>query len=232
MAASVSRYLAHLPALFQDDDFAGTFLLAFERVLTGVAGDDPPNFPRVPPGLERILDTIESYFDPASAPDEFLPWLAGWVATSLREDWDAATRRSFIAHIIPLYRRRGTARALQTLLQIYLNPTGDPRRDAGVEVLEVPKPTDPSYPTPFPPRYFQVRFTVVERDPVILARRASIATEIIDREKPAHTYYGLMIGSPSLQIADPPTFDSTGNPITGVFVGVNTVLGTVPFTSS
>lgn len=232
MAAGMSRYLGHLPALFQDDDFAGTFLLAFERVLTGLASADPPNLPRVPPGLERILDTIETYFDPALAPDDFLPWLAGWVATSLREDWDAATRRRFIARIVPLYRRRGTARALQSLLEVYLNPTDDPRRDASVEVLEAPRPTDPTYPTPYPPRYFQVRFTVIERDSAMLARRASIATEIIDREKPAHTYYGLFIGSPSLQIVDPPTFDGAQNPLTGVFVGVTTLLGTTGFTSS
>ena len=232
MAAGMSRYLAHLPALFQDDDFAGTFLLPFERILTGLASADEPNLPRVPPGLEQILDTIERYFDPASTPSEFLPWLAGWVATSLREDWDPAMRRSFIAHIIPLYRRRGTARVLQLLLQIYLNPTGDPLRDSSVEVLEGPKPGDPTYPTPYPARYFQVRFTVVERDPAILARRASMATEIIDREKPAHTYYGLFIGSPSLQIANPPTFDAAQNPLTGVFVGVNTLLGTPTFTSN
>lgn len=232
MATGLSRYLAHLPAVFQDDDFAGTFLLAFERVLTGLPGDDPPNFPPVPPGLERILDTIETYFDPASAPGGFLPWLADWVATSLREDWDDATRRVFLAHIVPLYRRRGTARSLQLLLQIYLDPTLDPEHNASVEVLEAPKSGDPTYPTPYPPRYFQVRFTVPEHDPAIVARRASIATEIIDREKPAHTYYGLLIGSPSLQIADPPAFDSAQNPITGVFVGVTTLLGTTAFTSS
>jgi phage tail-like protein len=234
MAAGVSRYVAHLPAVFQDDKFAGAFLLAFERILTGLPDPDPPNLPAVPPGLEHILDTIETYFDPSSAPDDFLPWLAGWVATSLREDWDTATRRSFIAHIVPLYRRRGTARALQASLQIYLNPTGDPLRDAGVEVLEAPRPGDPTYPTPYPPRYFQVRFTVVERNPAILTRRAAIATEIIDREKPAHTYYGLFIGSASLQIADPPTFDSATPPypITGVFVGVNTLLGTTTYRSS
>ena len=70
------------------------------------------------------------------------------------------------------------------------------------------------------------------RDPAGLSRRASTATEIIDREKPAHTYYGLFIGSPSLQIADPPTFDSAQNPLTGVFVGVTTLIGTTRFTSS
>jgi hypothetical protein len=225
----VSRYLAHLPAFFQDDDFLGKFLLSFERVLTGLPGADPPNLPRVPPGLEQILDAINSYFDPSSAPDDFLPWLAGWVATSLREDWDAAVRRSFIARIVPLYRRRGTASALQTLLQIYLNPANPERNDGAVEVLEGPKPTDPGFPTPYPPRYFQVRFTVVERDPAILARRAAIATEIIDREKPAHTYYGLHIGSPSLVIANPPEFDASKYPIRGVVVGVNTLLGTTAF---
>jgi phage tail-like protein len=231
VAAGVSRYLAHLPALFRDTEFAGTFLLAFERVLTGLPDPDQPNLPRVPPGLEQVLEAIETYFDPASAPAEFLPWLAGWVATSLREDWDAATRRSFIAQVVPLYRLRGTPRALQTLLQIYLNPTGDPQRDASVEVLEGPRPGDPTYPTPYPPRYFQVRFTVSDRDPAVLARRAAIATEIIDREKPAHTYYGLLIGSPSLEIANPPTFDANHHPLTGVFVGVNTLLGTTTFKS-
>lgn len=232
MATGVSRYVAHLPAFFQDDDFVGTFLLAFERILTGLPDGDPPNLPRVPRGLEQILDAIQTYFDPALTPEEFLPWLAGWVATSLREDWDVATRRSFIAHIVPLYHWRGTAKALQASLEFYLNPTGDPHHDADVEVLEAPKPGDPTYPTPYPPRYFQVRFTVDERDPAILAHRVSAATEIIDRGKPAHTYYGLLIGSPSLQIADPPTFDSAQNPLTGVFVGVNTLIGTASYTSS
>src|SRR5262249_14146448 len=153
------------------DDFAGTFLLAFERVLTGLPGDDPPNFPPVPPGLERILDTIETYFDPASAPGEFLPWLAGWVATSLREDWDAATRRVFLAHIVHLSRGPGTARSLQLLLQISLDPPLDPQQNARVEVLEAPKPGDLTSPPPYPPRYFQVRFTIPEHDPAIVARR-------------------------------------------------------------
>ena len=232
MATGVSRYVANLPAFFQDDDFVGTFLLAFERILTGLPDADPPNLPPVPRGLEQILDAIQTYFDPALTPEEFLPWLASWVATALSESWDTATRRNFIAHIVPLYHWRGTPWALQKSLEAYLNPTGDPHHDAGVEVLEAPKPGDPTYPTPYPPRYFQVRFTVPEHDPALLAQRASAATEIIDREKPAHTYYGLLIGSPSLQIADPPTFDSAQNPLTGVFVGVNTLIGTTTFTSS
>jgi phage tail-like protein len=221
MAEDLSRYMQHLPALFQEDPFLGRFLLAFERVLSGLPSADPPNFPSVPLGLEQVLDRIHTYFDPAGpgggstdyAPDDFLPWLAGWVATSLREDWDTDTRRRFIANIVPLYRRRGTKTALQQLLQLY---TG-----GAVEVLEDPKPGE----APFPLRYFQVRFTVTERDPSLLSRKAAIAIALIDREKPAHTFYGLKISFPSLQIADPPTYDAAGNPQSGVFVGVNTTLG-------
>jgi len=219
----MSRYLQHLPAVFQDDPFLGRFLLAFERVLSGRPEPDPASLPAVAPGLEQVLDTIERYFDPATAPPDFLPWLAGWVATSLREDWDAATRRRFLANVVPLYQRRGTKRALQQLLEIYLNPSANPQLAASesVEILETAPPGEPG----FPPRYFQVRFSVMEHDPQLLARRAEIAAATIDREKPAHTYYGLRIRYPSLELADPPSFDTDNQPTRGVFVGTNTVLG-------
>lgn len=217
----VSRYLEHLPGVFSDDPFLGRFLLAFERVLTGVgdlAGAALANPPAVAAGLEEILDKIQTYFDPALAPPDFLPWLATWVATSLREDWDDATRRGFLARVVSLYQKRGTKSALQQLLQIYLDPTTDPSTDDDtiVQIID----DDPG----FPPRYFQVRFTVSEHDPHLLARRAAIATAIIDREKPAHTFYGLHLNYPSLQIADPPIYINN-QPINGVFVGTNTVLG-------
>jgi len=208
--------------VFQDDLFLGRFLLAFERVLTGVsdlAGAELANPPAVAAGLEEILDKIHTYFDPAVAPADFLPWLATWVAASLREDWDEMTRQSFLANVVPLYQRRGTRTALQQLLQIYLEPTIDPSTPGADQIVQIID-DDPN----FPPRYFQVRFTVSERDPQLLARRASIAIAIIDREKPAHTFYGLNISFPSLQIADPPTYVNN-QPTNGVFVGQNTVLG-------
>jgi phage tail-like protein len=225
MGTDLSRYLEHLPAIFQEDPLAGRFLLAFERILTGLPTADALDLPPVPPGIEQIIDQIEEFFDPAKAPPGFLPWLAGWIATSLREDWDTATRRRFIANIVPLYRRRGTRRAIQKILQLYLSPNADPQGDGDqdVEVLEANPEGEPA----FPPRYFQVRFSVPKRDPALLSRMAVIAIYIIDREKPAHTFYGLRLGYPAMQIADPPTYDPTGAPVAGVFVGHNTVLGSV-----
>jgi phage tail-like protein len=222
MTDAASSYLEHLPAVFQDDPFVGKLLLAFERVLSGFSGDDPANLPSAAPGLERILGQIHTFFDPELAPPEFLPWLASWVATSLREDWDTATRRSFIANVVPLYQRRGTKRALEQLLQLYLNPDRNPQRtiDEAIAVNDAD--------ATFPPRYFRVQFTIVDRNPQLLSQSAGIATAIIDREKPAHTFYGLRINYASLQIADPPVYDAHQHPKNGVFVGQNTVLGGVP----
>src|SRR5262245_1786573 len=83
----VSGYLAHLPALFHEDPFVGRFLLAFERIISGLRPPDPHDPVGDQPGLEEIIDRIHTYFAPgpgadsdARAPDEFLPWLASWVA--------------------------------------------------------------------------------------------------------------------------------------------------------
>src|SRR5262245_21449196 len=124
----VSSYLDHLPAIFRQGPFLGRFLLAFERILTGPPpGEaDPASVPSIPAGIEDVLDRIHAFFDPVGdsregpnpprAPDDFLPWLAEWVATSLRDDWDSETKRAFISQIVPLYRMRGTRAGLEAVL--------------------------------------------------------------------------------------------------------------------
>src|SRR5205814_3008837 len=109
---------------FQGDERLGRFLLAFERILTGLGAPDPATVSEIPPGIEQILDRIYTYFDPVGtiagrAPDEFLPWLASWVATSLRDDWDSQTRRNFIRNMASLYQKRGTRDGLVAMLELY-----------------------------------------------------------------------------------------------------------------
>jgi phage tail-like protein len=239
-----SRYLDHLPASFAVDPFIGRFLLAFERILSGVPSDSAPGTspPSSPPAgappaglpIEQVLGRIAAYFDPAPgqttppdttglpyrAPDEFLPWLAGWVATSLREDWDSETKRRFIQRVPGLYRERGTVDCLATMLRIYLN------KDNAAGQLDVQ--VDDTSPAITEPHYFQVHFSV-GGTPDALATHHRIARAIIDQEKPAHTYYGLSIAYPELQIRDDGyalAHASPPQPLVGVWVGRNTVLGT------
>jgi phage tail-like protein len=196
-----SSYLQHLPAVFHDDPFLGRFLLAFEQVLSGpgVAGQ---------PGLEDLVGGLSAYFDPQTTPEEFLPWLAGWVALSLRADWDAATKRAFIQEIVPLYHQRGTPAGLRRMLEIYTR-----------EAVEVDDAFDD------PPHFFQVKLTLSEADPDRLAAKQEIARAIVDQEKPAHTFYALKVAVPTMRLVSLKLqADENGKPPL-LILNKNTVLG-------
>jgi len=211
----VSSYTQYLPAVLQEDPLIGRLLLAFEKILAGfpvaVPGDPLPG----QPGLEASLDDLARYFRPgpgapdsARTPDAFVPWLAGWMGLSLRDDWDGETRRRFLANVVPLYRRRGTRGGLLALLNLYVD-----QPDA-VTIFEFDAP----------PHFFQVEIVQNQRDPALLARMDRCVRAIIDAEKPAHTVYGLRILFPTMQIVDAPASD-----LDGVYVGVNTTLGSSSF---
>jgi hypothetical protein len=193
---TLSRYLDDLPAIYRQEasggrpDFLGRLLLAFEHVLTGVG--DPQR-----PGLEEVLDGIfgegggvvmagaHRYFMPGPtapelerAPAEFLEWLSGWVAVTLREDWREEERRRILAEIVPSYRRRGTPDGLKQVLAAFTGVSQN-----SITVIEDDEDGN------WPPHYFQVRVKVP--GVLDLARWRGVLEPIIDMEKPAHTYYDL-----------------------------------------
>jgi phage tail-like protein len=198
MTGNSSDYLKYLPATLQADEFVDRFLLAFEQILTGRLTERTIYPDRNPgiidraasnlPGLETVIDSIHTYFNPDLTPDEFLPWLANWVALSLREDWQSSTKREFIKKIVPLYRLRGTKEGLEKVLSLYLSSVDLPEK---VIIYEE------DY---FPEDYFQVELTLPKMEVSRYWQQVRIAKAIIDREKPAHTYYGLKIQVPSMQI--------------------------------
>lgn len=212
--SNTSSYLQYLPTVLQEGRFLGAFLTAFERVLSG----PPPgatDSTLVVEGIEQKLDRIHEYFDPAEAPPEFLPWLAGWTATMLRDDWDEPTKRSFLAQIIPLYKKRGTRDGLIKLLALHA---------AGVKVFDHDADDVPPRFTPTaPPHLFLVVAQVDGQDPLAMARKVRQILAVIDREKPAHTYYVLELDYTGMQINDDPQLFPLFGP--GIKVGVNTLLG-------
>jgi phage tail-like protein len=231
----VSSYLQYLPAVLQQGEFLGRFLLAFEEILSGgldlsqidTAGLSAEEKARLETekrllGFEQILDRIHTFFDPAQAPEDFLPWLAQWVATSLRDDWSVETRRRFVGQIVPLYRMRGTRAGIQAVLElsgevVKVVDFGD-GLDEELEVREFGS-------GPWPPHFFGVLLTVQQRDPIELARKVRRVRAIVEREKPAHTVYALRINYPAMRINNDPATNKALGP--GVLVGRNTVLGTV-----
>jgi phage tail-like protein len=196
---SPSSYLDYLPAIFRQDPFAGQFLLAFETVLSTGTADTA--------GLESAIGTLSRYFDPETTDKDFLPWLAGWVALTLRADWDVPTQRDFIAKIVPLYKLRGTPDGMQQMLTLY---TG---KDVAIY--------DQFDALPF---FFEVQITLTVADPKDLQAKQQIARAIIDQEKPAHTYYALQVAVPKMRLVSEALHKQTGWPL--LILGTNTVLGT------
>lgn len=189
----ISSYQQYLPTILQADPMIGQFLQAFEKILSGLSEtpskeqiirDDTQNLP----GLEEIIDNIHTYFNPQETPEEFLPWLAGWVALSLRDDWEVEVKKAFIQQIVRLYSLRGTKAGLIEILSIYLKNSGFGEK---VEVFD----QFDNF-----PNYFQVQLTLKDRDPEKYWRQAKVAKAIIDREKPAQTFYSLKILVPTMQI--------------------------------
>lgn len=196
----LSSYLEYLPAYLETDPFLGRFLLAFENILSGFPEQETDFTPQIvskntasPWGLETLIDQIHTYFDPQQTPGEFLPWLAGWVALSLRDDWDEKTKRQFISQMVPLYQIRGTVPGLKKMLAIYLESFG----------LTYPQRTISIFEFDDKPHYFQVQLALPSNqviDPERYWREFRISKGIIDQEKPAHTYYALRILTLTMQI--------------------------------
>jgi phage tail-like protein len=221
-ANQVSTLLDRLPAVLQEDrqagapNFLGRLLLGFEEVLLG--SGQPQH-----PGLEETIARIYKYFEPGAtlgdderAPPEFLRWLAGWVALTLREDWDPLRQRDLIAKAALLYRLRGTKPGVGEFLRIY---TGN-FTSRGVSVDELGTAfqlgvhstigTD-TWLDGGAPFFFRVHVAV--SNPQDMKAQGAIAQAIVDLQKPAHTSYSLTIDAPIFQVGVRST------------VGVDTLVG-------
>jgi phage tail-like protein len=215
-----SRYLAYLPAVYREDtaperpSFLGRFLLAFEEILSG-CGDpapdrqgleekvggvtDPVSGAQTLAGLHRFVEPGPDLPDGLRAPAEFLDWLSGWVAIALRADIAEASRRELVARAVPLYRLRGTKAGLEQMLGIYtvLGAAVD-EEPASLQVEVHSTVGVDTIVEGGAPHFFRVLIRVPEPGRVRWYR--DLATAIIDREKPAHTFYALDVETPSFQV--------------------------------
>jgi phage tail-like protein len=193
------QIIHYLPLIFQEakpDSLLANLLAAFEKLLLG-RDDDAPAGVR---GLEQIIADLACYFDPRRAPQEFLPWLAGWVALTLRADLEEARQREVIARIVPLYRIRGTRAGLVEMIELFTEGQAEVREldDLSLQIevhstVGVDTRLDGS-----PPHTFWVYFTppadagLVPGDRAARDRRLyAILQWVIEMAKPAHTAYTL-----------------------------------------
>lgn len=202
-----SGLLEYLPSIYHEDEFVGQFLSAFEKILLG--RDDGIDIGS--PGLEQTIGGIASLFTPKAQPPElpdetpadFLTWLSGWVALTLRADLDELRQRDFIARAVSLYRLRGTKRGLEELIGIYtrLGVTIWEPSDA----LQIGAQSTVGVDTVLgggTPHFFRILIRLATTDPQTIKNQVQVVTDIVNMEKPAHTHFILEYETPQLQIGD------------------------------
>lgn len=138
--AAISSYLRYLPPVLwaqqseQNQSSAtgfgvGTFLMAFEKVLTGLddgldvrhgAGEEPHTHDPI----ASTIAQIPWLFDPWRTPPQFLPWLASWVALDFptlqdRPLWDEYQQRKATAEVAHIHGLRGLKDGLNRSLDLF-----------------------------------------------------------------------------------------------------------------
>jgi phage tail-like protein len=217
-----------LPAIYQDPgseerpNYLPRFLSAFEKILfsppeSSSAAADSKSVADMDAvqGLREKIVQMAKLVNPWLAQDRFLPWLAAWMAFSLRSNLQLERKRELIANMIPLYRIRGTRKYLEELLRLCVDAS-TAIEEEDVPALQIGKHSTlgkDMYIGGGAPHFFRVRIVASHLNVPALEEQRRLAYEVVELAKPAHTTYELWMDSPQMQI--------------GVHskVGIDTVLG-------
>ncbi|MGV9712400.1 phage tail protein [Gordonia sp. NPDC003424] len=114
---------ATLPSIYLDDDVAQGLCHSFDDMLAPVF---------------LVLDSFPAYLDPATAPDDTLSWLAGWIGLVLEGHEAPARKRELIAAGAELLRWRGTPRGMRDAVTAAFGVEPDITESGGVSTSPEP----------------------------------------------------------------------------------------------
>ena len=77
--------------------------------------------------FEKQIDQLFTLFNPWRTRADLLPWLASWVALTLRSEWSEYQQRLLISRMVDIYQQRGLKEGLFTYLDIYAVTATRPR---------------------------------------------------------------------------------------------------------
>jgi phage tail-like protein len=108
--------LRYLPPVYQEDPMSAAFLERFLALFETVFQD-----------VDATITDLHQHFDPATAPPEFLNWLASWLSLSLDDSLPEDRKRELIANAPLLFRDKGTLTGIRNFLSLYTGTTVEVR---------------------------------------------------------------------------------------------------------
>lgn len=122
-----------LPALYQDDPFTQRFLAGLDEVLAPVLS---------------VLDCLDAYVDPRTAPLDLLRWVGSWLGVDVDPSWPPDKQRAVVRATAAAHAGRGTATAMVAWLLLVHGLHAEVLESGGVAVSEVPGGRLPGEPEP------------------------------------------------------------------------------------
>jgi len=122
-----------LPGVYLEDEFAQNFVGGLDEVLAAVF---------------LTVDCLEYYLDPWLTPEDFLPWLGGWVGVELDERWPRHRARAVVANAARTQIRSGTRRSLLAMVRMMTGGQVEIHESGGASWSQQPGGDAPGSPTP------------------------------------------------------------------------------------
>lgn len=162
---------AMLPGVYQGDDFAQRFTSGLDEVLAPV---------------QCTLDNLAAYFDPRTAPEDFLAFLSWWVAIYMEQSWSVPRRRQVLLRAVEIHRRRATAGGVRDAVALVLDAPVEVQENGAAAWSQRPGSDLPGRPEP----ELVVRIDLPELSPLEMRR----VQALVARVKPAHVPHRIELG--------------------------------------
>lgn len=182
-----TSYLDFLPSIFREKDAARRFISIFEQAI------DP---------VVQTTDVLWAYFNPLTAPEGFLPFLAKWVGWEIDKRWTLEQQRRLIRNAVTLYRWHGTKHGLRLYLHYYTDlPLDEDLEEESEKHISIEENFNDGFvvgevnldENPMLAGGKPYHFTVRLRTDTSHQLDEELIREIIERYKPAFSNYELSI---------------------------------------
>jgi phage tail-like protein len=160
-----------MPAVLQEDEFLERWTAGLDDVLAPIIS---------------TVDCLAAYLDPATAPTDFLVWLAGWFGVVMDENLPIERRRASVSGAVRLYQARGTLAGLRTQLELVSGGRVEITDSGGVAAARVPDSPLPGDDVPM----LVVRVALPPDSEPVSERTLH---ELIAADKPAHVAHRLEV---------------------------------------